>query len=182
MAVKAPFHPGSPPRTLAPAITRHGQESGAPRWRGLSDTKTTLPHTDPPVCGGMWGTTCKVPSRDSSTSGPYGRHPTLDPTPGNTWLGGAGRGCLYPGGDTDPKEGPAALALYRGGPGLCDWLGRAAPWERAGGQLSSSPHCPGIVPTPNPGMPRAQPMALYGPRQGLGPYPPRHQAGPPTKC
>lgn len=85
------------------------------RWRGPSDIRTTLPHTDLPVHGGMWGATCKSPSRDSSTSGSYGRHPILDPTPGSTWLGGAGRGCLYPGGDTDPEEGPAALALYRGG-------------------------------------------------------------------
>ena len=35
----------------------------------------------------------------------------------------AGRGCLYPGGDTDPKEGLAALALYRGG------LGCVIGWE-----------------------------------------------------
>ena len=83
---------GSPPRTLAPAITSHGRESGAPRWWGLSDTRTTLPHSDPPAHGGMWEATCKAPSRDSSNSGSHGRHSTLDPSPGSTWLGVSWKG------------------------------------------------------------------------------------------
>lgn len=46
------------------------------------------------------------------------RGPTLDPTStptlGGTCLGCAERGCLCPAGNTDPKEEPAAPALYMG--------------------------------------------------------------------
>lgn len=98
--------------------------------------------------GGGYG----ADSQDRTSCWPHGGpslYPALTPTPGGTWLGCAERGCLYPGGETDPKEGPAAPALYRGA-GLCYWLGGAAP--REGNQRAAEPltSLPGNCAHPEP--------------------------------
>lgn len=138
-----------------------------------------LPHTDPPACRRMWGQTRKPPSAAGPASGTHGS-PCPDPTrrpAGGTCLGCAEGGCPNRGGNADPKEEPAAPALYRWGLGCAiGWEG-LPPERGAGGQLSLSPRCPGTVPTLNPGMPCAQPHGLLWAAPGQP-----HRAGPLTKC
>lgn len=110
--------PESLPRTLCHRDHKSQQELGTHRWKGLPDTRSTFLHTDPPAGGrGSRETYMQgcFPSW-ASLRQPRGPalDPTLTPTQGGTCLGCAERGCLCPAGNTDPKEEPAALALYRG--------------------------------------------------------------------
>lgn len=78
---------------------------------GDPDIRTTC-HTLTCLCTGACGGQQQVPSRDSLDLWLLWKTPHSWTLPRAVpWLGGAGRGCLYPGGGTDPEEGPAALAL-----------------------------------------------------------------------
>lgn len=169
-----PFWKPSP----GPCATEITSYTGSQGLTGGGDSLTQGPpcHTLTRLCAGGHGGGHVRPLPEPAWTLIPEEDPTLDPTPnptpGSTWLGCADRGCLCPGGNTDPKERPTALALYRGEPGLCYWLGGAAPRDRAGRQLSLSPHRPGIVPTRNPGMPCAHPHGLVWAAPGSGPRPP----------
>lgn len=139
---------------------------------GLPDTRSIFPYTEPPICRRM-GVDTRSPFQSQVGCWHHeDPHLTLNPTripaPGGTWPGCAERGCLYPGGNTDPREGPAALVLY-GGAGLGYWLGGAAPREggwMAAETLTSLPghhahpeprHALHPAPWPCMGLPRPPP-------------------------
>lgn len=184
-AGNSPSHSQTLPRTLGHRDPKSHPGSGTQRWRGPSDTRATLPHTDPAVCRGMWGRTHKSPSRTSSASdAPGGPHsgPHSDSHPRQYLAGLCWKGRLYPGGDTDPKDRTAALAFYRGGPGCA--IGQEGPLARRGVEGSCAlASLPGHRAHPEPRRAlRPAPWPCMGRPRGWAHLPPPNQAGPQTKC